>query len=57
MAKTKPILNEDIFTEKGLDSNWYLQWNSVDPYAVLDGRFTALELIAIGIFMLTGKKL
>lgn len=53
----KKILEDDIFTEEGMYSlGWYLYWAKGNKEAVLDGDFTADELMAIAHFMKTGER-
>lgn len=54
--EAKLYLKDSIQSDGGLyDSENYLAWNDQFDEAVLDGRFTAKQLMAIAIYMMGDK--
>lgn len=50
------ILKDDIQEDGGLYGlGWYLNWDPLDNYAVLDGYFNADQLEAIAVYMRAKK--
>jgi len=58
MEYDRSLIEHSIMPDGSLaDISWYLNWNPERDFAILDGPFTADDLIAIGCYMREHKTL